>query len=89
MDEKTPVSTTDGHDEREGDALAKGAYAVGKRIGDLGRAFGEFKREFEEALHEDDDEDEAAEDAADKVAEPVAELAAGEEDADYEIDDDA
>ena len=40
------------------EAIGKGAYAVGKRIGDLGRAFKEFKEEFEDALHEDDEKGE-------------------------------
>jgi len=40
------------------EAIGKGAYAVGKRIGDLGRAFKGFKEEFEEALHEGDEKGE-------------------------------
>ena len=39
------------------EAIGKGAYAVGKRIGDLGRAFKEFKDEYTAALNEEDEEE--------------------------------
>lgn len=39
------------------DAIGKGAYAVGKRLGELGRAFKGFKDEYVAALEEDDEDE--------------------------------